>query len=488
MSEIKESKEFDDKSELAYLAGFEEELQPTDNNPIDQTELFDPISDPHEAKTKPTLASSPYAKAGIVAGALMVVFGIAGFFAAQIAGVDIKKAPLLVKEKTSETAQLVKKAEASEASEVGELKTKLAIATQERQLKSVEESKKPRISANKPKPKSSSESNSKLTPPSPLPSPPPKRVVIPSPPPPPPKRVVRPPSSPLPSKRVVTPPSKPITPPPPLPPPPLEPSPESFSKLPSDLQEETEVDWQTLAMIGSYGSGSISTQSVTTQSPTIVSSANDETSASNIVFQTGYKASAITTTSIACIPEQNFIVELTEPIINQDGWELLPTGIQIILTCNSVEENGVMKLDAIAISNGKTEYALPENAISIRGEQGSPLIAQSLDNHKKEIFRRDRNLFVTGALSKIGEVLNEPESETTLVTNGGSSQTNSTVTSSDPSILGAVLEGGFEPLTEEIASRNREKLEALLSKEVIWYIPASFQIQVFVNESFSLQP
>ncbi len=486
-----------DQSELATLAGFEPEPEPNPtDNPIDQSELFEPIQDPHTVKTKPTLAGNPFAKAGLVGVALMVVFGVGGFFAAQLAGVDIKKAPSLVKEKPPETTQLVKKAEAKE---VGELKTQLAIASQERQLKAVEESKKPRVSV-KPTPKPESESTPKSTPPSPPRSP------SPSP----------PPSPPSPPRKVVyTPPPKRVTPPPP---PPtvnterlvssgveisrsVQPSPEPLPKPPPlNVREpppepepitepKTEADWQTLAMIGSYGSNT----GITATSPNLIAQTNLTLSqvegvntGSSVIFQTGQMASAETVTPIICIPDQRFIAQLTEPMTSSNGWELLPTGTQIIMTCESVQENGMVEMNALAILQEGTEYPIKEGAISIRGEEGQPLIAQSWNNHRGEIAKRDRTLFIIGALSKVGEILNEPESQSSVVTNGGTSQTSSTVTSSNPDILGAILEGGFEPLTDQVAARNEQQLDALLNQETIGYIPAKAQLQIFVNQSFSL--
>lgn len=464
-----------DQSELAELAGFEPEPTPTDN-PIDQAELFDPIPDPHEVKTKPTLAGNPYAKAGLVGAALMVVFGIGGFFAAQLAGVDIKKAPSLVKEKAPETTQLVKKAEATE---VGELKTQLAIASQERQLKAVEESKKPRVSATKPTPKPEPEpprptpKSTPSPPPPPPPSPPRKTVYVP-----PPRQVTPPPPptvKPLPKPLPEPPPIRVVPPSPPPSPP--EPDPETKPEPETD----SETDWQTLAMVGSYGSG----LTISTTPSTLIAQA-DVSTKSSITFQTGQMASAETVTPIICISNQRFIAELTEPMTNRNGWELLPAGTQITMTCESVEENGMVTLNAIAISNNEAEYPIPEGAVSIRGEDGQPLIAESYNNHRGEIAKRDRTLFITGALSRVGEVLNEPESSSSVVTNGGTSQTSSTVTSSDPDILGAILEGGFEPLTEQIAARNEQRLEALLSQETIWYLSAKTQLQIFINQSFSL--
>lgn len=455
--EVTDSETTDD---LAELAGFESE-EPSD--PVSQAELFEPVQDPHEAKTKPTLASNPLAKAGLVGAGLMVVFGVGGFFAAQLVGVDLKKAPSLVKEKPPET-QLVKRAEEDE-DEIGELKTQLAIASQERQLKAVDESKKPRVS---PKPTPS---------PAPVSTPRPKQVSPPprTTPPSPPQRVVPPPprrTAPLPPpKRVV--PSSPQLAPKPETKPESKPEPESES----DPKLEPEVNLQTLAMIGSYGGSSTALPA----SPVVQA---DETTASGIMLQVGQMASAEIITPVVCLPNQRFVAELTEPIA--DGWELLPAQTQVIFTCDSIAENGMVQLNAIAFSNGETQSSIPPGAVSIRGEGGQPLVAEIFNSHDGEIAKRDRTLFITGALSRVGEVLNEPKSQSSVVTSGGTSQTSSTVTSSDPDILGAVLDGGFNPLTEQISERNQQELERLLSQEKIWFVPAKTQVQVFVNQLFSL--
>ena len=49
-----------------------------------------------------------------------------------------------------------------------------------------------------------------------------------------------------------------------------------------------------------------------------------------------------------------------------------------------------------------------------------------------------------------------------------------------------MLEGGFEPLTQQILQRNQQALSEIQQREEVWYIRAGTNIQVFVNQSFQL--
>ncbi|MBE9128019.1 MULTISPECIES: hypothetical protein [unclassified Coleofasciculus] len=354
-----------DEQQLAELAGFE---TPTTDNPIDQSELFGERENPHEVKTKPTLSSNPYAKAGVVGVALMIVFGVGGFFAAQMAGVDLKKAPSLVQPKQEETPKLVQKAEAQE---VGELKTELAIASQEQQLKAVSESKKPRSDTAlkaKPSPPSSPTSTTTQPPPTVKPTPPSYRSY--SPPPPSPRRI-----TPLPPPPTVRP-SPPAPPPVSVQPLPAHgtPAPLPTSLLtPPTTPVIEQTDWLTLAAVGSYGSAPIETDSTVEPLTTVENNPTTTPTNSGIQFQVGQAANARTVTPIICTStaqsDQRFIVELTESITSSNDWELMSPGTQVVMTCcNQVQETGMVSAQAIALIKDGTEYPIPPGAISIRGE------------------------------------------------------------------------------------------------------------------------
>jgi hypothetical protein len=152
-----------------------------------------------------------------------------------------------------------------------------------------------------------------------------------------------------------------------------------------------------------------------------------------------------------------------------------------------VLESGLTQLKAIAlVVNGK-EYPLPPGAIRIRGEDGNPLIAQTWGDKGAEIAEADAIAFLFGSLAKVGETLNQPEevSQSSSGSAGGYSNS-STTRRGRPNLLGAVLEGGFGPLTQTILQRNEQAVKDIVSRPNVWYIRAAAQVQVFVNESLAL--
>ncbi len=64
--------------------------------------------------------------------------------------------------------------------------------------------------------------------------------------------------------------------------------------------------------------------------------------------------------------------------------------------------------------------------------------------------------------------------------------TSTTTRSSSPNLLGAVLEGGFSPLTKQILQRNDRDIEKMLQRQDVWYVRAGTNVQVFVNQSFEI--
>ena len=106
----------------------------------------------------------------------------------------------------------------------------------------------------------------------------------------------------------------------------------------------------------------------------------------------------------------------------------------------------------------------------------------------KDIAARDAETFVVGSLAKVGKVLNQPKEEQFSTSSGlGGNSSFSSRRRKDSNILGAVLEGGFEPLTEQIVERNKRKISERKQQEKVWYVPANTRVQIFVNQSFNLE-
>ncbi|BAY93647.1 MULTISPECIES: TrbI/VirB10 family protein [unclassified Tolypothrix] len=184
---------------------------------------------------------------------------------------------------------------------------------------------------------------------------------------------------------------------------------------------------------------------------------------------------------------EKFIIQLIEPLTKEDGLIALPKGSQIVAQVTDIQKSGLVQLEATQVLIDSQEYLLPPRAISIRGNSGQPLIASKWSDKGGEIASRDAETFIVGSLAKVGKVLNQPKSQQISTSSGlGGTNTFSSISGGSENILGAVLEGGFEPLTQQILQRNQQALAEIQQREEVWYIPAGTDIQVFVNQSFQL--
>ena len=183
--------------------------------------------------------------------------------------------------------------------------------------------------------------------------------------------------------------------------------------------------------------------------------------------------------------QENFIIQTTEPLKDRNGLITLPKNTQIVATINSIPSSGLVQLQAQQIIINGKQYILPRQVINIRGNNGKPLIASQRGAKSKDIAARDAETFVVGSLAKVGKVLNQPKEEQFSTSSGlGGNSSFSSRRRSDSNILGAVLEGGFEPLTEQIVERNKRKISEIKQQKKVWYIPANTRVQIFVNQSF----
>ncbi|MCT7953479.1 hypothetical protein NG798_27140, partial [Ancylothrix sp. C2] len=180
---------------------------------------------------------------------------------------------------------------------------------------------------------------------------------------------------------------------------------------------------------------------------------------------------------------QRFVVALSNPLLASDGAVLFPASSQVVFEIKNVQKNGLVEAVGVALIDGQVEYRLPTGAISIRGQNGEPLIAERRRDDSG-LFGRDLQTFGLGAAAKVGEVLNRPQRESSYSGFGGGG---STVERGSPNILGAVLEGGFSPVLESNTRRNERAIQEIESRPPLWYIEQGKGVQVFINSSFQLQ-
>ena len=206
----------------------------------------------------------------------------------------------------------------------------------------------------------------------------------------------------------------------------------------------------------------------------------------------GSTATATLINPIAWLPDgkdaafgnsSKFIVRLDESLKGVEGDVVIPSGAELVVAVRSLDpKTGLADLTALQVIINNQEYAPPAGSITVRGESGRPLIADKLQDKGRDIAAGDMSLILFGALSKVGEIINQPNSATS-VANG-----NTTVSSvsNSPNILGAALQGGFSILAQQQQQRNQQWISEITSRPDVRFIPSGRRLQVFINQSITL--
>lgn len=184
---------------------------------------------------------------------------------------------------------------------------------------------------------------------------------------------------------------------------------------------------------------------------------------------------------------ERFLVRLNQSLVDASGVMLLPPETLVVFEVNSVHQSGMVDCNAVALILDGNEYLLPADAISIRGIEGNPLMAQKYDSQGSEIAKRDASTVLLGSLANVGRVLNQPRrQEINNLNSILGSQQSTRIEQGDPNLLGAVLEGGLTPLLQQIQQRNRQAIAEIQSRPPLWYIKPNQKVSIFINRSFDL--
>ncbi|BAZ37603.1 hypothetical protein NIES4101_35260 [Calothrix sp. NIES-4101] len=502
-----------------------DEVNKQNNNQVAIAELFD---DPQLGKTQPTFHGNPFAKFGAVGLVMLVVFGSAATVLNSIMSGKPKVAPTITNRETSKPK--IEIADNSQEVETGKLKAELALSTQAEKIKSVERSQTSKTAVSKrntptPNNRTAPKIASREIPRQQvayIPRSIPQRVSYQ------PQRInyqshranYQPRIQPVANKV-------------------------NSAFIPKSLPKQDDISsieqWREISSLGSYGSAEIA--AITKTNPQLANASNSDfneqqipnipratlvsaTSNQNQIVPTvddynleplhdeealiiknqstpqltiGTLASGKLITPIVwannrsnntkqSINQQQtdqFIIQVSQPLKTEDNTIVLPKNSQLIVQVKDIQKSGFIELEATRVLIDGNEYALPKGAIAIRGKSGQPLIASSWGNKGGEIAARDAETFTVGSLAKVGKVLNQPKEEQISTNSGfGSTSSFSSIRRNRSNILGAVLEGGFEPLTQQILQRNQQTLQEIQRREDVWYVKAGTEVQVFVNQTF----
>ncbi|MGD1874565.1 MAG: conjugal transfer protein TrbI [Mastigocoleus sp.] len=522
-------KEYWNQESFADLLGFDKNQLQTEfstqdsnsegANPVRTDELFD---NPHEGKTQPNFYSNPFAKFGAVGLVMLIVFGTAAIVVNSIIAQKPRHAPTIAN-KIIDKPKIEERTNDLE-NKTGRLKAQLALSTQAEKIKSIESSRIP----NKKQPvqkKPNPQKNVSRINTSQIPSKPLKTASVAYTP----KQNYRRYYSP----RISS--SQPIRPVVKNKPRILEGTYRKSVKSDIEVSSDPMEEWSKLNALGSYGTAKVTSllesetqlakQSLNTninKTPTTNSLEPHTNSTletlpkqSNLsqfeslnprktkiingnkrkqftvgTYATGKLITPIVSKNIrdnvSVNQRQKFIIQLLEPLSTQEGSIIVPEDSQIVVGIKDIHSSGMLQMEATQILVDGREYPLPANAIAIRGRSGKPLIASKWNKKNRDIAKRDIETFTVGSLAKIGKVLNQPKQEQISTNSSFGTSTFSSTTRSRSNILGAVLSGGFEPLTQQILQRNQRAITKMQQQEEVWFLKAGTDVQVFVNQSFQL--
>jgi hypothetical protein len=448
-------------------------------------------------KTITTFASSPLARLGLVGtGALAVVVAIGAMVGGFSGSVEdaAKKQQEKGTQPTPFASPMVPPAQQSN----GDLKAQMAFQTQQQAMQTQQAKPTDTKTATPPAP---------TIKPTPTPSPAP----VPAPPPPTPVAVSPPPPIPEPVHIAPAPKPSPISPPVPV-------SPIPLANLPPIDPNKA---WQDLSQSATYGSlpvmvtntpppapAPIVTPAPKAQNPqsdmgglpSLSSYQNVQSfnSAPRRKLRIGTQVKARLMNPIAWsgdgkdvafsgngAPTPKFIAKLEQPLNDSDGNQVVPEGAELVVAVRSLEPNsGMAELTALQLIIDNQEFAPPIGALTLRGANGNPLLADKFQDKGKDIAAADRAMFFFGALAKVGELLNRSDTSVVITANGSSSSSSSS--SGNTNILGGVLQGGFGALAQQQQQRNQQWYQEILRRPDIRYIPAGKELSLYVNQTVIL--
>jgi hypothetical protein len=184
--------------------------------------------------------------------------------------------------------------------------------------------------------------------------------------------------------------------------------------------------------------------------------------------------------------QNKFVVKLTQPLLSNIGEEAIPANTLLSAEIQEVDSSGRVTAVVTAILKDGTEYTLRPGTIVIQGKEGEPLIANQYRDKGKEILSLDAGLGLMSGLAKVGEVVNQPDIQSSISQSNGGFSSIQTSRSGDRSLLGAFAQGAFGAVSKQVEERNQKAIAEIMKRPNIWFIRQNTQITVQVNRSLRL--
>ncbi|BAZ33822.1 hypothetical protein NIES4074_63360 (plasmid) [Cylindrospermum sp. NIES-4074] len=179
------------------------------------------------------------------------------------------------------------------------------------------------------------------------------------------------------------------------------------------------------------------------------------------------------------------VARLQEDLRDNYGEVALPAGTLLAVELVSVDGGSQAIANVRSIIKDNTEYPISAGAISVTGDGGRPLFAKRFQDRGGEIAGNDLFGGAASALSKVGEIINQPDT-TEEVEDDFTGTIRRRSSGKRRNITGALLEGFFGQVSQNISQRNQQATQEILSRPNVWFIPQGTKITFNVNRSLEL--
>lgn len=181
---------------------------------------------------------------------------------------------------------------------------------------------------------------------------------------------------------------------------------------------------------------------------------------------------------------QRTALELIEPLYADDGSIALAEGTLLVAEVMVIAGSGLLELsvtDVVTLEDGvQRTMQLPHQNMVIAGSDGNPLIAREIESDGG-IRMAEMQLAALGALGNVGELLNRPDSSTTVI---GGDTSISTVENGSVNVLAGLLQGAVDAVLPIEQARIENRIDDINDRPRIWFHDAEAEVLVFVADEF----
>lgn len=181
---------------------------------------------------------------------------------------------------------------------------------------------------------------------------------------------------------------------------------------------------------------------------------------------------------------KRYVARLTADLHDNYGNVAIHKGTIFTVEPLQVDGGSYITVQVTSIIKDNTEYPISSGAISVLGEGGKPLLANSVQDKKGG--GSDLTVGLVSGLGQVGTILNQSDSGTSVVNSATGTFSSSTTSNSRRNISGAFLQGAFGKLSDIITRRAETSNQQIAPRTNVWYIPQGTKITFLVNRSLEL--